>query len=67
MSKNKKMGQVIKTVTVKWKVKHDYMKQDDGISTTKKKQNFLFLCFANIFLSFSISRMGTQESFIENL
>jgi hypothetical protein len=48
VSKNKKKGQIIKTLTLKWKVKHHYMKRDDGIYIIDKEQNnFLFLFSAN--------------------
>jgi hypothetical protein len=66
VSKNKKKGQIIKTLTLRWKVKHHYMKQDDGISTIdKEKNNSSFLFSTNKFLSFSISRMNTKENNIE--
>jgi hypothetical protein len=66
--KNKKKGQIIKTLTLKWKVKRHYMKRDDGVSTVGKKQNnSLFLLAINNFLSFSIFRMNVEESFVEKL
>jgi hypothetical protein len=68
MSKNKKNGQVIKTLTLKQKVKHHYTKQDDGTFIINKEQNnSSFLFSVNKFLSFSISRMNTKESFVEKL
>jgi hypothetical protein len=56
MSKNKKKGQIIKTLTLKWKMKRHYMKRSDGISTASKEQNdSSFSFFANKFFSFFIS------------
>jgi hypothetical protein len=66
--KNKKKRQVIKTLTLKQKVKHHYMKQDDGVCKIDKEQNnYLFLFFVNKFLLFSVSRMKIEESFFEKL
>jgi hypothetical protein len=45
MSKNKKTGQVIKTLTLKQKVQHHYTKQDDGTSTIDKEQYNSSFCF----------------------
>jgi len=44
------------------------MKRGDGISTFDKENNdSLFSFFANKFLSFLISRMSANESFVEKL
>jgi hypothetical protein len=37
------------------------------LKLAKKKNNYLFLFFANKFLLFSISRMNVEESIIEKL
>jgi hypothetical protein len=63
-----KKGQIIKTLTLKQKVKHHYMKQDDGISTTRKQHNASsFLFPSSKFLSLFFSRMNAKESFVEKL
>jgi hypothetical protein len=68
VSKNKKKGQVIKTLTLKRKVKHHYTKRNDGISIVNKKQNnFSFLFFANKSLLFFVSKMSIEKSFVEEL
>ncbi len=68
MLKNKKKGQVIKTLTPKQVMKCHYTKWNDGISTIDKEQNnYSFLFFANKFLLFSISKMNAKESFVEKL
>jgi hypothetical protein len=56
------------TLTLKWKMKCNYTKRDDGVYANDKEQkNSSFLFFANKFLSFSISRMSIEESFVEKL
>ncbi len=68
MSKKKRKGQIIKTLTLKWKVKCHYMKQSDGVFlASKEHNNSLFSFSTNMFLSFSISKMSTKESFVEKL
>jgi hypothetical protein len=68
VSKNKKKGQIIETLTLKQKVKHCYTKRNDGVFTVDKEhKNFSFLFVVNMFLLFSISRMNIEESFIEKL
>jgi hypothetical protein len=37
VSKKKKKGQVIKTLTLKQKVKHNYTKWDNGVSANDKE------------------------------
>ncbi len=67
MSKNKKKGQVIKILTLKEKVKHNYTKQNDGVYANDKKQkNSSFLFSANKFLSFSISKMNIKKALLKS-
>ncbi len=50
--KNKKKGQVIKTLTLKQKMKRHYMRQDDVSTNDKKQNNSSFLFSINKFLLF---------------
>jgi hypothetical protein len=53
VSKNKKKGQVIKTLTLKQEVKPHNMKQDDVSTNDKlKKQLFIFVFYKQVFVVF---------------
>jgi hypothetical protein len=64
VSKNKKK----KTLTLRWKVKCDFIKQDDFILEGGKQHSASsFLFFTNKYLSFFVSKMIVEESFVEKL
>jgi hypothetical protein len=68
MSKNKKKRQIIKTLTLKHKMKHHYTKWNNGIFVADKENSDSLSPFsANKFLPFSISRMSVEENFVEKL
>jgi hypothetical protein len=67
VSKNKKNGQIIKTPTLKQKLKHHYTKRNDGVFAVNKEHSNFSLFVVNRFLMFSISRLNVEESFIEKL
>jgi hypothetical protein len=64
-SENRK---IIKTLTLKRKVKHHFRKQNDCITKGNKQQStFSFSFFASKFLSFFVFRMNVEEIFVEKL
>jgi hypothetical protein len=66
VTKKQKNGQIIKTLTLKQKVKCYFTKQDDYVSKEGKQQSASSFSFsANKFLSFFVSRLSVEESFVE--
>jgi hypothetical protein len=64
VSKNKKKGQVIKTSTLKRKVKCHCITRDDGISVNDKGQKKLFVI---IFCKQVFCCFPSPKSFVEKL
>jgi hypothetical protein len=68
VSKNQKKGQIIKTLTLKQKMKRHFTKRDGCISEGGKQQIASSFSFsANKFLSFFVSKMSAKEIFVEKL
>ncbi len=68
MSNNLKKIQIIKTLVLKQKVKHHFMKHGDIVLEGDKHQNdSLFLFSTSRFQSFFVSRMSVEEKLVEKL
>lgn len=68
VSKDHEKGQIIKTLTLKQKVKRHFMKWDVYVSEGGRTQSaYLFLFSSSKLPSFFVSKMSAKKNFVEKL
>jgi hypothetical protein len=67
MCQNQEKGKIVKMLTLKRKMKCHFMKWDDYVLEGGKEHNtFSFLSSTSKLLSFFVSKMSVEKSFVEN-